>query len=290
MASEAQVNANRQNATKSTGPRTADGKRRSRLNAAKHGLFASEVLLTFGDGQEDPETLEALYEGIREQLKPEGELEKELVSELVGNLWRRRRLHRYERACVEYNTATAVHRRDREEMTADPFALSPEEMAAESVRLRGLLEEIAAGSPPEPSTRLMDEIVERAGHIQAVEIDAIFGMPMGSWAARRVPPPTTEVFRRIVAALCAAFGDTEDQLWSHYTSVWEAELAPLTAYVEKRSLAEDLARRLGEVPEETELHKIIRYEAHLSRQFARLLDQLLRLQSIRIDQPLAQGE
>ena len=41
----AQVEANRRNAKKSTGPRTADGKSRSRFNALKHGMTAQIVLL-----------------------------------------------------------------------------------------------------------------------------------------------------------------------------------------------------------------------------------------------------
>ncbi len=44
MASENQVEANRRNAAKSTGPKTAQGKQVVRMNALKHGLRAERVV------------------------------------------------------------------------------------------------------------------------------------------------------------------------------------------------------------------------------------------------------
>jgi hypothetical protein len=50
MASEKQDKANRQNAKKSTAPKTPQGKAAVRLNAAKHGLLSEETLLPSEDG------------------------------------------------------------------------------------------------------------------------------------------------------------------------------------------------------------------------------------------------
>src|SRR5438046_5964856 len=43
MASEKQIAANRQNARKSTGPRTNSGKKRASLNAMRHGLASQSL-------------------------------------------------------------------------------------------------------------------------------------------------------------------------------------------------------------------------------------------------------
>ncbi len=44
MASEKQIAANRKNAAKSTGPRTKNGKARSKMNALRHGLATSNLI------------------------------------------------------------------------------------------------------------------------------------------------------------------------------------------------------------------------------------------------------
>ena len=78
MASENQVAANRQNAAKSTGPKTAQGKQVARMNALKHGLQAERVVIP----GEDPEEFEALFRSLEEYYRPVGAVEVLLVDEL----------------------------------------------------------------------------------------------------------------------------------------------------------------------------------------------------------------
>jgi len=91
-ASEARLAANRGNAQRSTGPRTAAGRQVSSRNATRHGVLARTPLLP----GEDPAELEALSAGLTERLGPEGGVEELLLDELVGVLWRLRRLARVE--------------------------------------------------------------------------------------------------------------------------------------------------------------------------------------------------
>jgi len=71
MTSEKKAQANRQNALKSTGPKTPEGKDAVRLNAMKHGLLCQEVLLP----GEDEEALRELSEHLWIELKLVGEME-----------------------------------------------------------------------------------------------------------------------------------------------------------------------------------------------------------------------
>jgi hypothetical protein len=61
--SEARLQANRENAKKSTGPRTAQGKAYSRCNALKHGLLAKSVLFS-SDGTPINEDLHQLWDEL----------------------------------------------------------------------------------------------------------------------------------------------------------------------------------------------------------------------------------
>ena len=93
MASEKQVEANRRNAQKSTGPRTREGKARSRCNAATHGATAKSMLLLPG---EDPKVFQSCMRAVHEAFQPVGAYEYALVQRIAGMEWRLTRLFRFE--------------------------------------------------------------------------------------------------------------------------------------------------------------------------------------------------
>jgi hypothetical protein len=82
-----QIEANRRNAQKSTGPITPEGKLRSRRNAVRHGLTAETVIGALEDA-EDYKTFEA---AIIADYDAQSAIERELVLRLASLLWRLRR-------------------------------------------------------------------------------------------------------------------------------------------------------------------------------------------------------
>ena len=96
-----QTKANRANSKKSTGPRTAEGKARVRLNAIKHGLRAEHVVVLGGPTAEDPAEFDSLLSGMLRDCKPAGVLERVLVERLAVSYWRLRRAYRFEARAIE---------------------------------------------------------------------------------------------------------------------------------------------------------------------------------------------
>ena len=87
MSSFKQIEANRRNALKSTGPTTPEGKQRSRCNAIRHGLTAETVIAGF-DNSDDYQAFEA---AVISDYDAETAVERELVLRLASVLWRLRR-------------------------------------------------------------------------------------------------------------------------------------------------------------------------------------------------------
>jgi len=85
---------NRKNASHSTGPKTEAGKKRSSLNAYRHGLTGQTIILP----AEDLVAYQAFTRTFFDDYKPVGTLEKQLVQSLADTSWRLNRV-----AALEHN-------------------------------------------------------------------------------------------------------------------------------------------------------------------------------------------
>jgi hypothetical protein len=309
--SEARAKANRQNAGKSTGPKTVAGKTVSRLNATTHGVLSGLQVLPQVERQRD---WEAHRELMVANLKPVGYLETSLAERIALFFWRLGRVARYEREVV------AVRQESLIEEIADSRRAKPEVdrlFAASAIPPFGVGDDLHA-----------DEVISGPGNAKK-DLALLEGFPK--------VPDTAELTRdRAMMLICAIEGvgevdiydedfpafpgipdnvtlDDFDQwtagivrsAWKVIATIAEVSLETMYAMAVTRARGElagarverkrvltqlDRGRRLRLLPGSEDLDKIGRYEGHIERCLYRALHELQRLQAARdglIPPPLA---
>jgi hypothetical protein len=108
MPTLSQIEANRRNSQRSTGPRSPEGKAISRFNALKSGVNAKSQVIP----GEDASALDALAADYHQQFQPATPLECFLVDSLVNADWQLRRLRRVEAQLWGFHTDAAKDETD----------------------------------------------------------------------------------------------------------------------------------------------------------------------------------
>src|SRR6266852_531486 len=178
MPTEAQINANRLNAQKSTGPTSPQGKAASSVNALKSGIDAWSHIIP----GEDPAELEALTAAFLLHYRPAGPTELSLVDTLISTEWIQRRLRRieaqlwnYRVECLDKNLshadfldASIQHNSplgDAFHAALDPFSRIHRRIDGTNrmyLRTLKVLQDLqaAAASQPEPASQSVDQASE----------------------------------------------------------------------------------------------------------------------------------
>ncbi len=127
-ASEAQIRANRENAARSTGPKTDEGKERSRANALKHGLAGAGVVLAEADAAE----VDRKAAAYARELNASDEIGRDLARQAALNMVR------MDRAADQQTAALAERVRQVEAEFVAPEGATDEDAAklrSEAVRI-----------------------------------------------------------------------------------------------------------------------------------------------------------
>jgi hypothetical protein len=109
MASQKQIEANRRNAQRSTGPASELGKAVAKFNALKHGMTADTAVLPY----EDEHSYAELRETLIAQYRPVGSSEAMLVEVIVNSYWRLLRARRVETSALRLGIQALKQRNER---------------------------------------------------------------------------------------------------------------------------------------------------------------------------------
>jgi hypothetical protein len=261
------IAANRQNARKSTGPKTLRGKEFSRRNAVTHGLFAGDSV-DFGAHREHPVEYEELLSGLRDTYEPVGRAE-ELEVERIAQGWRRlKRASRHENAMnrVALRTLGSKELQEKAELCK---ILEEQEKA--TVLLLQSFEEIELSD--EIVQDLKQRIFAATPHLEA------------TWAFLEHLAEATLSGPRFSKIWPLLDATERDFTVLRVTATLAVCAIEQYAKTRRDSLSETaVAQHI--IPKGECLDRLLRYETTIDRSVTRALDRLERLQSRRREESL----
>jgi len=282
------IKANRRNAQKSTGPKTTEGKELTKYNALKHGLLAREIVIKTGEGVESQEEFDALLVNFKTQLAPEGTLEEVLAEKIAVAYWRLRRAYRYEVGLIRDELDTVSDDFYGETDWRGESENKTEEKINEEVRSekgmvrywrtdkRNLKRMHKEGVP-------LEEIYDwqENWNILAEKLSlALEGQELGDESLQ--PPQLRKILNDRLRM-------TDDLIWQGLIRASDeraehhkGRIESLEKEKEHNELRLQVLKRLGSIPRKNELDRLLRYEAAIERQFYRALNQLERIQRLRL--------
>jgi len=115
VVSDIKAQASRENGGRSKGPVSPQGKRWTRLNALKLGLFSRELVVA--SAGESQQKADAFRSAVWEYFQPQDPVTALLVDDLFKTWWRLQRPRRCETAEIRRRTDTALYRRHYEKIS-----------------------------------------------------------------------------------------------------------------------------------------------------------------------------
>lgn len=285
--SEKQFAANGQNALKSTGPKTPEGRSVSKMNALKHGIFSKEVLVRGLNFKEDSREFAALHERFWQQYNPVGPVEEMLVDQIVTAQWRLRRALSAESGEIALSLGPAEPSRRHK---PNPQTQWLQWMAFGDPVLN-MEDSVEGNDVLELSLGEVRDAVERDGELTEAAIQEFVKFFGGK------PNLLTGELEKLRLELqknpAGLEADEPQERNKHRAldfldgklrkiSIWKADYAKWQTNYQNWKASREQARQAAAVlPSPEVLDKIMRYEAALQRQFYRALAQLERMQRMR---------
>lgn len=292
MASQRQLEANRANAMKSTGPNTPEGKAAVAGNAIRHSIWAKvEVLPDLESQMEWEDHLAATVA----DWAPQGYMEEVLTEQVALLLWRLGRVARFEREAIavsrEIGDWDAVDedmgRAGTSNLRHDSLAEIDEELDASPRRIEALgrLMEMPEGELVPDGAWIVRAACDECGlHVDSPDLrPKMTERPEGvslegvSWSAGMA--------RRTIQAIARHANRAPDRLVLAMLDTARRGLAE--AREEREVMAGAVARckRSRMLPPDGQTTKVLRYETHLDRLLHRAMHELRQRQAARGGEP-----
>jgi hypothetical protein len=275
-----------------SGPNTAEGKAAVAQNAVTHGIFSQAPVV---QGVESQEEWEQHREGVIASLAPVGTLEETLAERAALLLWRQARVARFERYCIDRWQQEIEDdlkfRYQLEVGTTSPEArtnCSPAQIrAVHQQRQQFLLllrhfPELAddAFLPYEEASSIGEAVLNAAGDPGDLSLDGEPGEQ-----PEDLPRVRVGTLRAGLQQVAKRAGLHIAELWALTAQQAIADAAWQQVRAERLEGYFPVYHAYRVVPREEELQKVMRYEAHLSRELARLLKDFHTLQKCRRSAP-----
>ena len=277
------------------GPNTAQGKAVVRWNATRHGISSPKPVVP---GLEKQDDWESHLEGIMENLSPVGHLEITLAERVALLSWRLHRVTRYETGAIAISQETIeddIHERDRFLSALKHKGLEtthPVDIRFEAKYYKQSHNALRRFPSLGPDKTLkgadassvvwgvLMEAKKAAGEDIDDEVLDLPGVPEDAMI-EELPAMKVADVRGCVEAIAAHASLNPDELLEAAT--YEAGCEARHAAIRKEDVEREISRKIRErtLPDEKTLEKIVRYEAHLSRQLYHALHELENLQKYR---------
>src|SRR5262245_36098776 len=249
-------------------PADTTGYEMTRFNALRHGVLSRYTVLPWEDHDEYCRLLDALVAEHR----PKGPTEEHLVEEMVGILWRKRRLRLAEAAAYRRGLKSAVFQ-DRQTIEAALVHLDIEKQTAANTAM-----ELAELVRREAVTACALDLLQ-AGKARAYDkaLGALSERTREWWKELIKPKPELGLLlfsqeeNRYTANAHGLFQFLQGEVMRSY----EARRKELQ---NRQAIREQV---FGEGVEIAKLDGLARYETHLDRKLERMLTMLIRLQDLR---------
>jgi hypothetical protein len=257
------VEANRQNALKSTGPKTPRGKAYSGRNAIKHGLFSGQMMDFVSHG-EDPTEYEEILAGLCTKYQPIGTAEELELERISLCWWRLKRAWRYENAM----NRVALRNLGRRELAEQAEWCEERDKEEDAIiqELKNAAEEI---QKTQESPKDWQELKQRIFVIEP-KFEPVWKSLEDSAQERLTEPAISKLSKQLNPKL-------RSSLFALFT-VRSAIIFLEELRHSRNTSVREIAIAQHVIPNSEALDKILRYETTIERQLGRSVDRLERLQ------------